>query len=80
MRPTKQLQKNVSTHTMDKIKKGFRPFDRQTRKNLHTATSVNKPKLSVNFNNWMGLGQKSVIQCTKFIDKIAMVQGMKPVR
>ena len=28
-------------------KKGFRPYDRQPRKNLHTAVSVNKPKLSV---------------------------------
>ena len=32
---------------MDKIKKGFRPYNRQPRKNLHTAISVNKPKLSV---------------------------------
>ena len=32
---------------MDKIKKGFGPYDRQPRKNLHTAISVNKPKLSV---------------------------------
>ena len=32
---------------MDKIKKGFWPYDRQPRKNLHTAISVNKPKLSV---------------------------------
>ena len=30
-----------------KIKKGFGPYDRQPRKNLHTAISVNKPKLSV---------------------------------
>ena len=28
-------------------KKGFRPYDRQPRKNLHTAISVNKPNLSV---------------------------------
>ena len=32
---------------MDKIKKGFGPYDRQHRKNLHTAISVNKLKLSV---------------------------------
>ena len=34
---------------MDKIykKKGFGPHDSQPRKNLHTAISVNKPKLSV---------------------------------
>ena len=32
---------------MDKNKKGFRPYDRQPRTNLHTAISVNKPKLSV---------------------------------
>ena len=28
-------------------KEGFRPYDRQPRKNLHTATTVNKPELSV---------------------------------
>ena len=27
-------------------KKGFRPYDRQPRTNLHTAISVNKPNLS----------------------------------
>ena len=29
------------------FKEGFGPYDRQPRKNLHTAISVNKPKLSV---------------------------------
>ena len=44
--PYKKMQKNVLTHTMDKIK-GFRPYGCQPLTNLHTAISVNKPKLSV---------------------------------
>ena len=32
---------------MGREKKGFGPYDRQPRKNLHTAISVNKLKLSV---------------------------------
>ena len=50
MRRTKNCRKMYKTHTMGKRKKekkkGFRPYDHQPRKNLHTAISVNKPKLS----------------------------------
>ena len=34
-------------HTQWTKQKGFRPYDCQPCKNLHTAISVNKPKLSV---------------------------------
>jgi len=47
MRRTKKAaEKCINTHN-GQNKKGFRPYDRQPRKNLHTAISVNKPKLSV---------------------------------
>ena len=42
----KAAEKCINTYN-GQIKKGFRPYDRQPRKNLHTAISVNKPKLSV---------------------------------
>ena len=40
------VQKCINTYN-GQNKKGFRPYDRQPRKNLHTAISVNKPKFSV---------------------------------
>ena len=45
MRRTKSCRKCINTYN-GQNKKGFGPYDRQPRKNLHTAISVNKPKLS----------------------------------
>ena len=42
----KAAEKCINTYN-GQNKKGFGPYDRQPRKNLHTAISVNKPKLSV---------------------------------
>ena len=43
-----EKKKSINTYN-GQNKKGFRPYDRQPCKNLHTAISVNKPKLSVTF-------------------------------
>ena len=43
----KSAEKCINTYN-GQNKKGFRPYDRQPRKNVHTI-SVNKPKLSVTF-------------------------------
>ena len=42
----KAAEKCINTYN-GQNEKGFRPYDRQPRKTLHTAISVNKPKLSV---------------------------------
>ena len=42
----KAAEKCINTYN-GQNKKGFGPYDHQPRKNLHTAISVNKPKLSV---------------------------------
>ena len=42
----KAAEKCINTYN-GRNKKGFGPHDRQTRKNLHTAISVNKPKYEV---------------------------------
>ena len=42
----KAAEKCINTYNRQN-KKGFGPYDRQPRKKLHTAISVNKPKLSV---------------------------------
>ena len=46
MRRTKSCRK-MYKHIQWTKQKGFRPYDCQPCKNLHTAISVNKPKLSV---------------------------------
>ena len=46
MRRTKAAEKCINTYN-GQNKKGFRLYNRQPRKNLHTAISVNKTKLSV---------------------------------
>ena len=42
----KEAEKCINTYNGQNTK-GFEPYDRQPCKNLHTAISVNKPKLSV---------------------------------
>ena len=42
----KAAEKCINTYN-GQNKKAFGPYDRQPRNNLHTAISVNKPKLSV---------------------------------
>ena len=47
MRRTKSCRKCINTYNGQKRRrKRFGPYDRQPRNNLHTAISVNKPKLS----------------------------------